>query len=340
MKRIAPLLVLVALWAACSSASAQQPTPTIPANETPAPSPTPVAPPTEPTLPADPGPTTHQRAIIPGLVSGGAPNQPPDAPLQPAPWAAPPVPHLPIPAPGVDALAVLVLDEASGRVLHEENARTALPPASLTKIATAAVALEQADLGATHTVDIDARDMPGSSVMGLRPGDSFTMRDLLYGVMLPSGNDASIAVARALAGSEPAFVEQMNALVRRLGLQDTNFVNTHGLTAAGHIASAYDLGVLARYAMSVDGFAPIVSTEQWTAIGSRTIELTSVNRMGNIDGVDGVKVGFTNTAGRTIVASATRDGRRLYAVLLNAPESRRDAGLLLDWAFLTHTWPD
>src|SRR5205823_13637547 len=117
------------------------------------------------------------------------------------------------------------------------------------------------------TNDVDSRAMRGSTVMGLIPGDQFTLRDLLYGMILPSGNDAALAIGRAVSGSDAAFVEQMNALVERLGLNESHFVNPHGLNAVGHETSAYDLAVLARYAMTLPEFRTIVSTTAWTARG-------------------------------------------------------------------------
>jgi D-alanyl-D-alanine carboxypeptidase len=259
--------------------------------------------------------------------------------LLPPASAQPPRQSVDTAPPTLSARAAVVIDEASGAVLFAKDAHLRLAPASLTKIATAAVALEQGDLDQPVDVTIDSTAMRGSSVMGLLPGDRFTLRDLLYGLMLPSGNDAALAIGRAISGSDGAFVQQMNLLAARLGLQDTHFVNAHGLSARGHLTSAYDLAILARYAMSVPGFAAIVATPAWEANGSRTIELTNVNTMlGSYPGADGVKTGFTNQAGKTLVASATRDGHRLYAVVLNAPDRDKDGAALLDWAFASFTW--
>src|SRR5690606_3024489 len=113
-------------------------------------------------------------------------------------------------------------------VLYEKDAHTRRGPASLTKIVTAILAVEYGDLGDVLVTDVDAREMRRSTVMGLRPGDAFTLQDLLYGLMLPSGNDAALAIARHLAGSEERFAAQMTAFARRLGLEDSNFVNPHG----------------------------------------------------------------------------------------------------------------
>ena len=243
-------------------------------------------------------------------------------------------------APTVEAAGAVVVDEASGAVLFDQSAHTPLAPASLTKIATAILAIEGSDLDGWAANEIDFRDLPGSSVMGLLPGDCFPVLDLLHGLMLPSGNDAALAIAGHIAGSEVAFAASMNALVDRLGLTDTRFANPHGLDASGHLSSAYDLAMLARYGMGLPAFAATVGAPGWTAVGSRDLTMRNVNRfLASYPGADGVKTGFTEDAGRTLAASATRDGRRLYVVLLDAPNRFDDAAALLDWAFEQHRWP-
>ena len=177
--------------------------------------------------------------------------------------------------------------------------------------------------------------------MGLIPGDSFTVRDLLYGLMLPSGNDAAIALGRQVsAGSDADFVERMNGLATRLGLAETHFANPHGLNAPGHLTSAYDLALLMRYAMTLPAFREVVSTQYWEAAGSRSVPLWNVagTSLRNVPGADAVKSGFTRQAGRTLVLSAVRDGHRLYAVVLNDPQRETDAGRLLAWAFSAFDW--
>ncbi len=277
------------------------------------------------------------------LVCGGAitrqaitaPKAAPTATLPPpAPTGSPPLAIRALPPPPVSASAVAIVDAASGAVIYERNGHRTAPPASLTKIATAILTVESRRLDAWVPVTVDSREMGDSSVMGLRPGDCFRERDLLYGLMLPSGNDAALALGRFQAGSDDAFVGRMNALVLRLGLGETHFENAHGLNASGHYSSAYDLAMLARYAMTLPDFAGAVSARQWTALGSRTIALTNTNTMlGGYLGADGVKTGFTEEAGRTMVASATRDGRRVFIALLNAPDRDADARKLFDWTF-------
>lgn len=298
----------------------------------------------------------RETEVSPGVLASAAPTsavpleiaartaveapRPPVGPL-PAAWRAVPTTRAGAPPPpATAAAAVAILDEASASVLYAANGDAPLAPASLTKIATAIVAIEHGDLDRRVMVDVDSRVMRGSTVMGLLPGDEFTVRDLLYGMMLPSGNDAALAVGRAVSGSDAAFVAEMNALAERLGLRDTHFANPHGLNAPGHATSARDLALLSRYAMNLPEFGTIVSTTSYAARGSRTIELWNVinDVLYLIHGADGVKSGFTRQAGRTLVASATRDGHRVYVVVLNDSQRLTDASLLLDWAFEAHEW--
>jgi D-alanyl-D-alanine carboxypeptidase (penicillin-binding protein 5/6) len=281
--------------------------------------------------------TTAAAPAIPELTAAE------EALINPAPaaWAAPPVRRSSaVREPETQALAALVLDEASGAVLYDRNGYQALPPASLTKIATLILALEADSLDDEVTVDVDSRTMRGSTVMGLQPGDRFRLRDLLYGLMLPSGNDAALAIGRHLAGSDVAFVERMNHLLARLQLTTSHFLNPHGLGGGEHATSAYDLAVLSRYGMSLPGFREIVTARSWTARGSRTIQLGNINTfLTSYTGADGIKTGYTRRAGQTLAAAATRNGHRLYAIVLNSSARDADARRLLDWAFASYVWP-
>ena len=261
--------------------------------------------------------------------------------LFPPPSAPAPLPVHRKPAPEISADAAVVIDADSGAVLYEKDSRQPFAPASLTKIATAILAIEGSDLAGWVDSDVDSRAMHDSSVMGLLPGDCFTVTDILYGLMLPSGNDAALALGRHLTGSDGDFVFAMNTLVHRLGLEDSNFENPHGLDEAGHHASAYDLAMLARYGMTLPEFEAIVGETYWTAQGSRTLTMYNGNHLlGSYPDVDGVKTGFTDEAGLTLVASATREGRRLLVVLLDAPNRFSEARWLLDWAFADHLWAE
>jgi D-alanyl-D-alanine carboxypeptidase len=259
--------------------------------------------------------------------------------IVPAPWGQPPAVARSLVPPAIDATAAVVLDGSSGAVMYEKNGHQSLPPASLTKIATAILTVEAGGLNAWVPVDVDSNDLPGSSVMGLHRGDCFRVRDLLYGLMLPSGNDAALALARFEAGSDDAFVGRMNALATRLHLTETHFVNPHGLSEPGHLSSAHDLALLARYAMTLPDLTAVVGATSWKASGSRTISLTNINTfLSDYSGADGVKTGFTEEAGRTLVASVTRNGRRVFVVVLNAPDRDADAAKLFDWAFANFVW--
>lgn len=286
----------------------------------------------------------------PTVLAGGSITGSPLAPqsvepqgaLLPPPSAAAPTlrPDAPAP-PAVSARAAVIVDEASAAILVERDAQVPLPPASLTKIATAIVVIDRLPLENWVETDVDSREMRGSSVMGLQPGDWFTARDLLFGLMLPSGNDAALALARATSGNDAAFVAEMNRMVRSLGLRSTNFTNPHGLSNRNHLSSAYDMAMLARYAMSMPTFRNVVATRGTWANGTRDIWLNNGNSFNaKYPGADGVKIGYTRSAGNTLVASATRNGRRLYAVVLNSVDRDADAAALLDWAFANYTWPE
>lgn len=244
------------------------------------------------------------------------------------------------PAPTISAVAAIVMDEASGAVLYEKDAHRQLPPASLTKIATAILAAEHGDFDRVVTTDVDSRTMRGSTVMGLIPGDRFTMRDLLHGLMMPSGNDAGLAIGRAVAGSDAAFVERMNNLSRRLGLTDTSWANPHGLGGGNHYTSAYDLAVLSRYYMSFPELRDVVAKGVYTAAGDRAIQMYTLNPLFGYPGVDGLKTGYTRTAGNTLVTSRMKDGHRIFIVILNDGNRAGDAWALSEWAFAAHRWPE
>jgi D-alanyl-D-alanine carboxypeptidase (penicillin-binding protein 5/6) len=175
--------------------------------------------------------------------------------------------------------------------------------------------------------------------MGLRAGVPISVRDLLYGLMLPSGNDAALELARAVDGSVPAFVDRMNAKAAELGLRDTQFQNPHGLDGRAHYSSAYDLAMLGRYAMANPEFAAIAASPAWHLAPPSDYDLYNGNSLlARYPGADGIKIGWTNRAGWTLVASAVRDGRRLYVTVLKSADRDGDASALLDWAYASHEW--
>jgi serine-type D-Ala-D-Ala carboxypeptidase (penicillin-binding protein 5/6) len=282
-------------------------------------------------IPAD-DPTTVTSAFVSAAVPGRPlPHFWAGGPMTTA-GAAPPPPNI--------ALAAIVMDEASGTVLYEKDAHRQLAPASLTKIATAILAAESGRWDETFTVDVDSRTMRGSTIMGLIPGDRFTLGDLVHGLMLPSGNDAGLAIGRALAGSDAAFVESMNMLSRRLGLTDTNWANPHGLGGINHYTTAYDLAILSRYYMSFPELRDVAAKGRYSARGDRTISFGTLNPLFGYQGVDGLKTGYTRGSGNTFVMSRVKDGHRIFVVLLNDSNRAADGWALSNWAFASHHWPE
>ncbi len=239
-------------------------------------------------------------------------------------------------------MSAVVVDEDSGQVLYEKNSHARTPEASVTKIMTALLGIERGQPSATVKVSYDPSSLdPDSTLMGIRPGDEVTLEDLLYGLMLPSGNDAALAIANYIAGSPEAFVALMNQRAQELGLKDTQYKNPHGLDAPGHYSSAYDQAMLARFAMThYPLFERLAAAKYWEVNGSRRLELYNLNKLlTTYKGGDGVKVGYTDLAGKTYVGSATRNGHRVYVALMKTANIWNDAPPLLDWAFANFTWP-
>lgn len=247
---------------------------------------------------------------------------------------APAFPTVEMSAPNASAV---VVDDATGAVVYDRDAHRRRAPASITKIATALVALRYDDPSRLVTVHVDWWDLRDSTLMGVFRGERLTIEDLLYGLMLPSGNDAAVAIARAVAGSETSFVRLMNRQVWDLGLIDTHFANPHGLDEQGHFTSAYDMAMLARYAMRDPVFRRVVRAKTVEVSGLSHYALRNINRFVWYypDG-DGVKNGYTDDAGLTVVATAERGGRRAYAVVMGSWDYAGDAARLLDAYFATY----
>ena len=257
------------------------------------------------------------------------------------PTPPPPVLARQIAPPRITAQMAVVIDEASGAILYGRDEHVEVPPASLTKIVTAMVALEAGNPAARVTTDVDSRGMWEDTVMGLRPGEEVSLEDLLYGLMLPSGNDAALAIARHIAGHEWLFAELMNAKVRQLGLQHTHFVNPHGRDVENHYSSAYDMAILSRAAMRHPVFQRLAAAKEWEASGFlRSYNLVNLNRLlWQYPGADGVKIGYETRSGQTMVVSATRDGRRVYASFMRSTNMVADGAALLNYAFNAYAWP-
>jgi serine-type D-Ala-D-Ala carboxypeptidase (penicillin-binding protein 5/6) len=265
---------------------------------------------------------------------------PPDAPTQPTPTTGGPRQTGADPPPRVTAPHVAVLDEASGSLLYSMDPFAREAPASITKIVTTIVALErQPDIHKVFTTTVSATNLvacDGSSVMGLEPNDHVALQTLLYGMMLPSGNDAAEQVAYSLAGSREAYVQWMNEKVASLGLRDTHFVTPSGMDADDHYSSAYDMALLARYAMRNEEFRTLAATKMFVGDDYYMHNLNPM--LYSYPGADGVKIGYTDIAGRTIVASATRDGHRVYVSLMGTQNFTGDCTALFDWVFKNFTW--
>jgi len=229
----------------------------------------------------------------------------------------------------------------SGALLYGLDPHRQLAPASLTKIFTALVALRFGDPRWQVDVQFDPAQLSDSTLMGIHPGETYTLEDLLYGLLLPSGNDAALAIGNAIGGSDDHFVAMMNEEVTALGLHDSHFVNPHGLDAPDHYSSAYDMAMAARYGMThYPEFRQLVSARTWTVHGTRTFPVDNLNRfLWSYPGADGVKVGYTDAAGHTIVASASRNGHRVYVVLMNCGDIVSDAVPLFNWVFANFSWP-
>ncbi len=227
----------------------------------------------------------------------------------------------PQPAVAMSAQKAIVLDAATGRVLYEKNADSISLIASTTKIMTALIVCEQCNVLDRVRIPAEAVGIEGSS-MYLQEGEILTVQELLYGLMLRSGNDAATALAIYCGGTVEGFAQLMNDKARFLGLKDTHFVNPHGLDAAEHYSTARDLAMLAAYAMENPIFAKTVSTKSVT-VGQRSI--TNHNKLlWRVEGADGVKTGYTKAAGRILVSSAVRQGRRLIAVTIDDGDDWND----------------
>ena len=227
------------------------------------------------------------------------------------------------------AASVVLIEQESGRVLYEQQADDERLIASITKIMTTLVALEYGDLETPYTVT--AQDLAEGSSMYLTVGETLTLEELLYGLMLVSGNDAALAVAHCVSGELTEFVDLMNDTARRIGMVHTSFANPNGLDAEGHFSSARDMALLTAYAMNNEMFCRIVST---ASITIRDRYLKNHNKLLNLyEGCIGVKTGFTKAAGRTLVSAAEREGLRLICVTLNDGNDWEDHMNLLNYGF-------
>ena len=234
------------------------------------------------------------------------------------------------------AKACVVIDQYSGRILLEHNADTPLPMASTTKVMTALLAIERGNLDAPVTAGRNAFGVPGTSIY-LSQGETLTLEQMLYGLMLASGNDAAVAIAEHIGGTVEDFCRLMTARAAELGCTNTVFLTPHGLPCEGHCTTARDLALIAREAMTHDIFRQIVSTTRakipWDGRDYDRV-LNNKNRLlTTYEGATGIKTGYTRKAGRCLVFGAEREGMAVIGVVLNCPDWFGEAARLMDEAF-------
>ncbi len=245
-------------------------------------------------------------------------GQPSDASIS----SAPPhnLPRLQRP-PKARAASILLKDLRTGTALYEYHSSRRLPPASLTKILSALVILNSGDLNRHVTITREASRAPRTR-MRIRRGDVFVLRDLLQAMLITSANDACRAATQFVGGGEAGFVSMMNTRAELMGLLDSHFMNACGFDRAGHYSTAKDLARLTELALENPTFREIVGTEQTTIVSlkkKRRYELRNTNRLlSTIEGVEGVKTGFTARAGRCLIAKVRQEGKELLLVLMDA----------------------
>lgn len=234
------------------------------------------------------------------------------------------------------AKSAVMIDASSGAVLYSKNKDLKLGMASTTKIMTGILAIENGNMNDVYTVSPTGEWVEGSSIY-LNPGEKITLETLVYGLLLKSGNDAALAIAIHIAGSEKAFVNMMNEKAQELGLKDTHFANPHGLYAEDHYTTAHELAILASYAMKNPVFAQIVNTVQYK---EEPIEerdgrvINNANKLVNLyNEAIGVKPGYTPETGRTLVGAAEKNGVKVITVTLDCSDDWKEHKNMFDYAF-------
>ncbi len=227
------------------------------------------------------------------------------------------------------AKSAVVIDGDTHEILYSKNENEVLTMASTTKIMTAIIAIENADLSKEVTVKSDYTGIEGSS-MYLKVGEKLSFDELLHGLMLMSGNDAAIAIANETTGDYDEFIQLMNEKVTDLGLLNTSFANPNGLDEENHYTTAYELAKIAAYALENDYFLQIVSSEYYS---SQTRTMKNHNKLLFMDeNFVGVKTGFTKKSGRCLVSAYNIDGKKLIAVTLSAPSDWSDHTNMMEYA--------
>ena len=244
--------------------------------------------------------------------------------------------------------AAILMEKETGQILYAKNEHEQLQPASVTKVMTLLLTMEAIDSGALRYDDMvtasDYASSMGGSQIFLAPGEQMSVEDLLKGVCVASGNDASVALAEHLAGVTELFVTRMNNRAKELGMNDTNFVNCNGLPAEGHVTSAYDIALMSRELILHHPDIRRFTTIWMDTLRDGKSELSNTNKLIRFyDGATGLKTGSTSSAGYCISATAERDGMELIAVTLKADTSSdrfEDAKTLLNYGFSTYALAD
>lgn len=238
--------------------------------------------------------------------------------------------------PQISAVSAIVIDGATGTVLYEKNAHSRQFPASTTKIMTGLIALESGhDMKETVKVSEKAASAEGSSIY-MEAGEKISFEDLIYALMLRSGNDSAVALAEYISGSAEEFAAEMNKKAAELGAEDTNFVTVNGLHDDNHYTTAYDMALFAREAMKNGDFRKIVASRYWNASRDEDKFNYFYNKnkvLYQYEGGNGIKIGYTTTAGRCLVASSQRNGMELIAVVFAAPDWFNDTYKLMDYVY-------
>ncbi|UJL44752.1 D-alanyl-D-alanine carboxypeptidase [Virgibacillus sp. NKC19-16] len=236
-------------------------------------------------------------------------------------------------APTVSATNAILIEQSTGRVLFEKNANEEQLIASITKLMTAIIAVESGKMQEEATASREAIYTEGSSIY-LEQGEKMSIEDLVYGLILRSGNDAAVTISEHIGGSMEGFVYLMNEKARWLGMTNSSFENPHGLDSDNHYSTAYDMAMLMRYAMDNDQFREIVGTKTYKS-DRRSYSWQNKNKLLTqlYENSTGGKTGYTRTAGRTLVSSANKNGMDLIAVTINAPDDWQDHINLFEWGF-------
>ena len=242
----------------------------------------------------------------------------------------------------LNSRACIVLDRKSNRIIYGKNEKNKVKMASTTKIMTATIVIENYDLSKTVEISKKAAGTGGSR-LGLKQGDKISVLDLLHGLMLCSGNDAAVALAETVAGSIPEFSDMMNNKAKELGLENTHFESPHGLDSDNHYTTAYDLSLLTNYALNNETFLRIVGTKNYTVtINGYPKNITNTNELlGTLNGVYGVKTGFTNGANRCLVTTCKRNDLDIICVVLGCDTKNfrtKDSIKLIEYTFQNYEY--